>query len=47
LTKQVFDDNKINPEEKIMFPSAINLHKCLVAMVEADNSLPIQTTARV
>jgi hypothetical protein len=30
-----------------MFPSAINLHKFLLAMFEADDFLPIQTKTRV
>ncbi|MGL4883075.1 MAG: RNA-guided endonuclease InsQ/TnpB family protein [Waterburya sp.] len=37
LTKQILDNNKNNPEEKIKFPSAIDLHKWLVAMVKPDN----------
>ena len=36
LTKQILDNNKDNPEEKIKFPSAIDLHKWLVAMVKPD-----------
>jgi putative transposase len=34
LTKQILDHNRENPEEKIKFPSAIDLHKWLVAMVK-------------
>ncbi|MBD2253543.1 RNA-guided endonuclease InsQ/TnpB family protein [Nostoc parmelioides] len=37
LTKQILDHNKINPEEKIKFPSAIDLHKWLVAMVKPEH----------
>ena len=36
LTKQILDNNKNNPEEKIKFPSAIDLHKCLVALVKPE-----------
>lgn len=38
LTKQILDHNKANPEEKIEFPSAIDLHKWLVAIVKPENS---------
>ena len=34
MTKQILDHNRDNPEEKIKFPSAIDLHKWLVAMVK-------------
>ncbi|MDP8963094.1 MAG: transposase [Cyanobacteriota bacterium] len=35
LCKQILDNNKINPpEEKIKFPTAIDLHKWLVALVK-------------
>ncbi|MGK7952773.1 MAG: RNA-guided endonuclease InsQ/TnpB family protein [Xenococcaceae cyanobacterium] len=34
LTLQILDHNKDNPEEKIKFPSAIDLHKWLVSMVK-------------
>ncbi len=37
LTKQILDHNKDNPEEKIKFPSAIDLHKWLVALVKPEN----------
>ncbi|MBD2502724.1 RNA-guided endonuclease InsQ/TnpB family protein [Anabaena azotica] len=37
LTKQVIDHNKANPGEKIKFPSAIDLHKWLVALVKPEN----------
>ncbi len=34
LTKQILDHNQNNPSEKIKFPSAIDLHKWLVALVK-------------
>jgi putative transposase len=34
LCKQILDNNSRHPEEKIKFPTAINLHKWLVAMVK-------------
>ncbi|MHC5937533.1 RNA-guided endonuclease InsQ/TnpB family protein [Nostoc sp.] len=37
LTKQILDHNKANPDEKIKFPSAIDLHKWLVALVKPEN----------
>ena len=37
LTKQILDNNRDNPKDKIKFPSAIDLHKWLVAMVKPDN----------
>ena len=37
LTKLILDNNQNNPEDKIKFPTAIDLHKWLVAMVKADN----------
>lgn len=37
LTKQILDHNQGNPEEKIKFPSAIDLHKWLVALVKPEN----------
>jgi len=37
LTKQILDHNKTNPESKIKFPTAIDLHKWLVALVKAEN----------
>ncbi len=37
LTKQILDHNRDNPEDKIKFPSAIDLHKWLVALVKPDN----------
>ena len=36
LTKQILDHNQDNPSSKIKFPSAIDLHKWLVAMVKPD-----------
>ncbi|MDJ0534276.1 MAG: transposase [Xenococcaceae cyanobacterium MO_207.B15] len=37
LTKQILNHNSLNPEDKIKFPSAIDLHKWLVAMVKPEN----------
>ncbi|MBD2499190.1 RNA-guided endonuclease InsQ/TnpB family protein [Anabaena azotica] len=37
LTKQILGHNKANPGEKIKFPSAIDLHKWLVALVKPEN----------
>lgn len=37
LTQQVLDWNKANLEDKIKFPSAIDLHKWLVASVKSEN----------
>ncbi len=37
LTKQILDNNQENPEEKIKFPSAIDLHKWLVTLVKPEN----------
>jgi putative transposase len=34
LTKQILDNNKANPDDKIKFPSAIDLHRWLVALVK-------------
>ncbi|MUG96087.1 IS200/IS605 family element transposase accessory protein TnpB [Scytonema sp. UIC 10036] len=36
LTKQILDHNKANPNEKIKFPTAIDLHKWLVALVKPE-----------
>ena len=33
LTRAILENNKINPDSKIKFPSAIDLHKYLVALV--------------
>ncbi|BAZ22358.1 transposase, IS607 family protein [Kalymmatonema gypsitolerans NIES-4073] len=37
LTKQILDHNKANPDAKIKFPSAIDLHKWLVALVKSEH----------
>ena len=37
LTKQILNHNQENTEDKIKFPSAIDLHKWLVAMVKPEN----------
>lgn len=38
LTKQILEHNKIcKPEEKIKFPTAIDLHKWLIALVKPEN----------
>lgn len=37
LTKQIIDHNKLNPQEKVKFPSAIDLHKWLVVLVKPEN----------
>ncbi|MCA1991465.1 MAG: transposase [Coleofasciculus sp. S288] len=37
LTKQILDNNKANPDDKIKFPTAIDLHKWLVALVKPNN----------
>src|SRR4028118_2084139 len=37
LTKNILDHNKANPNEKLKFPTAIDLHKLLVAMVKSEN----------
>ncbi|MGK7904326.1 MAG: RNA-guided endonuclease InsQ/TnpB family protein [Hormoscilla sp.] len=36
LTKQILDHNRDNPEEKIKVPTAIDLHKWLVALVKPE-----------
>jgi putative transposase len=36
LTKEILDHNKANPEDKIKFPTAIELHKWLVAIRKVD-----------
>ena len=36
LTKQILDNNRRIPEDKIKFPSAIDLHKYLVALVKPE-----------
>lgn len=37
LTKQILDHNQNNPDNKIKFPTAIDLHKWLVALVKPEN----------
>ena len=37
LTKQILDHNKANSDSKIKFPSAIDLHKWLVALVKSEH----------
>lgn len=37
LTQNILDYNKDNPESKLKFPSSIDLHKLLVAMVKPEN----------
>ncbi|KAB8314620.1 IS200/IS605 family element transposase accessory protein TnpB [Tolypothrix campylonemoides VB511288] len=37
LTKQILDHNQANPEAKIKFPSAIDLHKWLVVLVKSEH----------
>jgi putative transposase len=37
LTKQILDHNRVNPGSKIKFPTAIDLHKWLVALVKPEN----------
>ncbi|MBD2290098.1 IS200/IS605 family element transposase accessory protein TnpB [Microcystis wesenbergii FACHB-1317] len=37
LTKQILDHNKANPDDKIKFPTAIDLHKWLVALVKSEH----------
>jgi putative transposase len=36
LTKNIIDHNKTNPNEKLKFPTAIDLHKLLVALVKSE-----------
>lgn len=36
LTKQILDNNRESPDDKIKFPSAIDLHKWLVALVKPE-----------
>ncbi len=36
LTKNILDHNKANSEDKIKFPTAVDLHKLLVAMVKPE-----------
>lgn len=36
LTKNILDHNQANPQDKIKFPTAVDLHKLLVAMVKPE-----------
>ena len=36
LTKNILDHNKAHPDEKLKFPTAIDLHKLLVARREVN-----------
>lgn len=36
LCKQIIEHNKTNPSDKIKFPSTIDLHKWLVALVKSE-----------
>lgn len=38
LCKQLLNHNKTNPEDKIKFPSSVDLHKFLVATVKIENA---------
>jgi putative transposase len=37
LTQNILDHNETNPDERLKFPSAIDLHKLLIAMVKPEN----------
>jgi putative transposase len=37
LTKNILDHNKANPSSRLKFPTAIDLHKLLVALVKPEN----------
>lgn len=37
LTKNILDHNKANPDEKLKFPTSIDLNKLLVALVKSEN----------
>jgi len=37
LTKNILDHNKAHPNEKLKFPTALDLHKLLVALVKSEN----------
>ncbi|NEO56705.1 MAG: hypothetical protein F6K54_28695 [Okeania sp. SIO3B5] len=37
LTRNILDHNSNNPDSKLKFPTAIDLHKLLVAMVKPNN----------
>ncbi|NJM60605.1 MAG: IS200/IS605 family element transposase accessory protein TnpB [Oscillatoriales cyanobacterium RU_3_3] len=38
LTKNILNHNQANPDEKLKFPTAIDLHKLLVALVKSENA---------
>lgn len=38
ITKGILDHNRFNPDNKIKFPTAIDLHKWLVALVKVENA---------
>ncbi len=42
LTKNILDHNKAHPDEKLKFPTAIDLHKLLVARREVRKSLVLR-----
>ena len=44
LSKSILDHNKANPTEKIKFPTAIDLHKWLVALVKPENPWYMQVS---
>ncbi|NJR59146.1 MAG: transposase [Cyanobacteria bacterium CRU_2_1] len=44
LTQNILDHNPANPSEKLKFPSAIDLHKLLVAMVKPENPWYYETS---
>ncbi|MEK0182653.1 RNA-guided endonuclease InsQ/TnpB family protein [Microcoleus anatoxicus] len=37
LTKNILNHNQANPQEKLKFPTAIDLHKLLVSLVKSQN----------
>jgi putative transposase len=45
LTKQILDHNKANPDSKIKFPTAIDLHKWLVAIDVVGVDLGVKSLA--
>jgi transposase len=44
LTKQILDHNRTNPDSKMKFPTAIDLHKWLVALVVVNRWFPSSKT---
>ncbi|MEG4323391.1 MULTISPECIES: transposase [unclassified Microcoleus] len=44
LTQNILNHNQANPAEKLKFPSAIDLHKLLVAMVKPENPWYYETS---